>query len=506
MSDRPVSDMEAELRLKAEAELEYRERITVDYKTFVEHVKPENRWYRHNTKFGQVLEDVAAGKIKRLMVFSPPSSWKSENVSRLFPAYLIRKDAKKRVGLASYSADLAHNLSRDALDNYVVSGGAVDQDVSGAREWRTLEGGGMWAAGAGGPATGKHADVLIIDDPLKNLEEAYSPTIRDKLKNWWRTVWYKRQRMGELSENSGAAFIVVQTRWHPDDLSGWLLEEEKLNPQHWTILNFPELMEGVWKFPATCNVIPDWREQGEVLIPELMTRAMVEQNRKMMTEKFWQALCQQRPTKVEGDLWKEDWFKPFDAEQLALDSIILTAVGYDWDLAYTEDEKNSACAYVKSGIHQWRDADGRQHKKMYVLEFDFRWVEFPELIDWMSSKGGPHYIEAKASGKSAKQVLTHNDVPATEVEIAGGGDKRTRAMFASPAVERGDVFVARHLKERLLNDPRQGLLLFPASGTDVNDAFVQAINRHFKGGILSARDLKDVSIVESVTSQATEQY
>ncbi|HEY4613741.1 MAG TPA: hypothetical protein VII11_12215, partial [Bacteroidota bacterium] len=146
--------------------------------------------------------------------------------------------------------------------------------------------------------------------------------------------------------------------------------------------------------------------------------------------------------------------------------------GYDWDCAYTETDENSASAFVKSG----RDKD----QNIYILDVGFGWKEFPELVKWMKVRGGPHYIEAKASGKSARQTLQRNGIAAKEVEV-DGLDKISRTRLATPTAEEGKVFVAQHLLNVLLDDERQGILRFPnASHDDVNDAVVQAINRHTK--------------------------
>ena len=119
-----------------------------------------------------------------------------------------------------------------------------------------------------------------------------------------------------------------------------------------------------------------------------------------------------------------------------------------------------------------------KHKRdILIVGFDWRWVEFPALIKWMRKLGGPHYIEGKASGKSAKQTLQSHGLSAIEVSLQGG-DKIARAELASPIPESGRVYCLAHILERLMNDDRQGLKYFP-TGThdDLNDAYVQMLNR-----------------------------
>ncbi len=456
-----------DFRVQAMAEIELRKRVGGSFENFVNHVKKgKYEWYRHCKVLANTLEKVLSGEIKRLMVFMPPRHGKSELASRLFPAYTLYKRETIQIGLTSYSGDLAHSLSRYARDNYEISGKVLRNDAAATREWYTLTNGVMWAAGVGGPITGKGFDIGIIDDPLKNAEEAYSERVRENCKEWYDSTFYTRAE-------PDAAIIIIQTRWHEDDLCGWLLSREEEKPEHWHILHFDALKSSEeLQFPKTCTVEYDWRKQGEALCPERFNEEKLRDIQKKIGSIFWTALYQQRPTAMSGDIWRREWFKNTFELSTLLNQNILLDVGYDWDLAYTEDDRNTACCYVKSG----RDVKGN----IYILDIGFEWYEFPELIKWMISLQGPHFIEAKASGKSAKQTLTRQNIAASEVEVQGG-DKISRARLATPMVENGKVFIASHILEKLLEDSKQGLLHFPnGSHNDLNDAFVQSINRHTK--------------------------
>ncbi len=151
-------------------------------------------------------------------------------------------------------------------------------------------------------------------------------------------------------------------------------------------------------------------------------------------------------------------------------------VGNDWDLAYTENDKNAASAWLRSG---------RIDNKMYIDGFDYQYKEFPDLINWMKLQYPVHYIEAKASGKSAKQTLTASGIPAMEVEVKGG-DKVARARMATPFAESGMIYIRKSIAEKLYMDEQQGLLNFPNSKKlDVADTVAQAIQRHFSSNIYS---------------------
>lgn len=444
--------------------MELRNRETQNLRKYVGMVNPRYVWYRHCEILGGALEKVAAGDIKRLMVFEPPRHGKSEMVSRIFPGYYLRKHPMHTVGLCSYAADLAFGLSRDSRDYYQRGDRQVRQDVSATREWQTEEGGGEWAAGVGGPITGKGFHLGIIDDPLKNSEEAYSITIRSKQIQWWQSTFFTRQE-------PDAAIILVMTRWHEEDLAGWLLSEEETNPQNWHIIFFPALKEKVLpKFPKTCTIEYDGRTEGQALCPERYDEKLLADIKISVGTQFWNSMYQQHPTVMEGDIWKRKWFKKIVIDEKVLET--LSNIGHDWDLAYTKDDTNSASAFIKAGIDQ--------QNNICLLDLGFKWLEFPEMINWMVGEGGPHFIEKKASGKSAAQTLKKSGIFAKEVSV-DGLDKVSRSNLATPAAESGHVYVSAHIYDILLDDPQQGITKFPnGPQTDLNDALVQAINRLWK--------------------------
>src|SRR5690606_31673739 len=169
-------------------------------------------------------------------------------------------------GLTSYSGELAHGFSRHARDFFREGGGELSADASAIREWLTPAGGGLWAAGVGGPLTGRGFHLGIVDDPIRGAEEAESEGQRRKLHEWYANTFYTRQE-------PGAAIVAIQTRWHVDDLAGWLLEREPVAREGWHVLDFdaihePPAEDAEPRFPETCTVAPDWREPGEPLCPE----------------------------------------------------------------------------------------------------------------------------------------------------------------------------------------------------------------------------------------------
>lgn len=245
----------------------------------------------------ETLERVASGEIKRLLIQLPPRHSKSELVSRLFSAYYLKKNPHHFVGINSYSAELAYTLSRAARENFLQCGGEVKDDVSAVKHWETTSGGGMWAAGVGGSITGKGFHLGIIDDPIKNAEEANSETIREKHKEWYSSTFYTRAE-------PDAAIIVIQTRWHEDDLTGWLLSEETCeHPENWHVVCLPALFdEEIAKaFPPSCTVEKDFRTaNGEALCPERYPEPKLQNIRARVGDYFFDSLYQQRPVPKAG--------------------------------------------------------------------------------------------------------------------------------------------------------------------------------------------------------------
>lgn len=276
--------------------------MPLPFRSFVRKVAPKIQPYAHVLRMMSVLQRVADGELDRVMIFMPPRHGKSELASRLFTAYYLQRYPERFVGLASYGASLAYTLSRSAREYFRAGGG--DLATEGVEEWQTTQGGGMWAAGVGGPITGKGARLLLIDDPVKNAEEAASLTFREKQKEWWRSTFYTRQE-------PDAAIVVIQTRWHEDDLSGWLLAQEgdvDGDPERWHVLCMPAIAEPLPPLPPTCTVEPDARLTGAPLCPERYPLPKLQTICGKVGEEVWSALYQQRPKSVEGNIFQHTWW------------------------------------------------------------------------------------------------------------------------------------------------------------------------------------------------------
>lgn len=242
------------------------------------------------------LEAVARGENDRLMVFMPPGSAKSTYASDLFPAWYLAQAKDLNVIAASNTADLAQSFSRRVRGRVREHAATLGYDLEREAEelWTTTTGGQYRAAGAGGVITGLRADLAIIDDPIKSREEADSQTRRDKVWDWYQDDLQTRLK-------PSAAVILVQTRWHEDDLAGRLLEHE---PDAWRVVSLPMVAEG----PND----PLGRKPGEYLWgdDEYGYAADIRQRQPRMLARTWAALYQQRPAPETGSYFLKEWLRP----------------------------------------------------------------------------------------------------------------------------------------------------------------------------------------------------
>lgn len=313
---------------------------TVAPQTFVQYTRTVNplfQFHPHNLVVAKALQRVADGELKRLIILEPPRHGKSEQVSRLFPGYFLYRHPHQWVGMAAYGQDLAYTFSRAARNYYHRALGEPDDGVAAAvRLWETGKGGGMWAAGIGGTMAGLGYSLGIIDDPVKNAQEAKSIRKQMAHREWYDSVWYTRQA-------PGAAIVITLTRWDRQDLVGYVLEKEASgeDPERWHIVHLPAIAEsgppknadGTRYYPVTCTLEPEWRKPGEALAPKRYNLKALAKIRSKITQYFWHALFQQRPTPPEGTMLKRAWFAIIPA----IPGKVIARARW-WDNASTKDD------------------------------------------------------------------------------------------------------------------------------------------------------------------------
>lgn len=424
----------------------------------------EGRWFpfEHLLYLNRKLVDVAAGRIKRLMVFMPPRHGKSELTSRYFPAWYLGTFPDKRIILASYEADFAATWgrkSRDLLEEYGPSlfGVTVSKASSAASRW-DIEGheGGMATAGVRGPITGKGANIAIIDDPVKNDQEAMSQTYRDATWDWYRATFSTR-----IQDNG--AIILVMTRWHEDDLAGRLFKAQQEGGDRWEYVNLPALAEG--------NDVLG-REEGKPLCPILFTKETLEATKTRLGSYWWASLYQQRPSPAEGGIFKRNWWQYYRQVPGQFNEIIQS-----WDMAF-KDTKTAD--FVVGQV--W----GRKAADKYLLDQVRGRMDFPATVQAVRSlsakwpQARAKLVEDKANGPAVIATLKREISGLIPVEPQGG--KESRAWAASPEVEAGNVYIPDPSIASWVHDFVEECAAFPNGANDDQvDAMSQAIIRMNKG-------------------------
>ncbi len=432
--------------------------------TFWSAVIPESPiWNWHMEYLCNELQIVAERVVRReaklydLVINVPPGTSKSTICTIMLPAWIWILDPTIKTMTASYSGGLSgdhsvktRDIIKSSLFQLLFPHVQIRRDIDGKTHYQNTAGGERYATSVRGTATGKHAHLLIVDDPL-DPRGADSDADRKTANDFMDKTLSTRK-----IDKSNTPTILVMQRLHRNDCTGnWL--EKRTNIKHICLpaeisknIQPPELVEYYVN-----GLLDNFRLNKEQLNDLKQSLGSYGYAGQMM----------QTPSPDDGGIWKK-WLIAIEDEDL--DRLKLEKLGTDWDLAYTKNERNSASAFITAGKHG---------SNMYITDAGFEWLEFPKLIEFMQSQVAPHYIEAKASGKSAKQTLNNNGVAASEVSVTGG-DKIARAVMASPYAESGMVYCRRSLLDMIYNDVRQGILQFPNNDADdLQDALVQAINR-----------------------------
>jgi len=405
-----------------------------------------------------VVECISKGN-GRLVVTLPPRHGKSELLSHWVPVWCLETWPTANVILTSYEADFAASWGRKVRDTIQANKKElkvrVSEQSSSASRWNTAQGGGMVTAGVGGPITGRGGDLIILDDPIKNWQDAQSETVRGTLIDWFYSTLYTRA-------DPDATIIVIQTRWHILDLAGELLAR---SPSEWKEVRLPALAE--------VND-PLGRQPGEALCPERYTAGHLLRNKEEMGTMMFSALYQQSPAPPQGSIFHREWWKFYDEEPE------FKAVIQSWDCGYErrEDSSYSVC-------QTW----GVAENGFYLVDQFRDRLEYPDLlraVKVLDERFSPELIliEYQAAGRSLVQDLYNN----TRLPIKGvkttRESKEIRAGLVSPLVETGKVFLPRNA--RWVSDFLYELTVFPVgSHSDQVDALSQALTflkNRFDGG------------------------
>lgn len=452
------------------AKYELAKRHYIDYVELVHH----GRWQRadHLNLVCDELEKVLTGETKRLMIFMPPRHGKSMTVTKTFPSYFLGRFPNKRVIEVSYGDELAKEFG-EANRNKVIEFGqklfGISLSASQATKtnWNLAETeGGMVSAGIGGVITGKGADLLIIDDPIKNRQEAESATYR-------KNVIQSYQSDIRTRLHAGGAIIIILTRWHESDLAGWLLDPETGEPEDWRIISLPAICED-----AEHDLLH--RKVGQALWPKGgYDEQWASETKKAVGSYAWASLYMQTPSPSEGGMFRRGWWKYWKIMPKRLDSIVQS-----WDCTF-KDAKESD--YVVGQV--W----GKIGADRYLLDQIRGQLSFTETVQAIRNLTAKwpqctaKLIEDKANGSAVMNFLKKEISGMVPIEPEGG--KVVRAQATTPLAEAGNLYIPDPTIAPWVNDYIEEFAVFPNGAHDDQvDATTQA-NIYFNDSIFDIRAL-----------------
>lgn len=420
----------------------------------------------------QALQDLLQQPDGRLVVELPPQEGKSTRVAKDFILWVLKHRPWTRVVGASYGQGLANRNGR-AIRNIIRSnpdlGLQLAADNGSASEWQ-LAGyeGGLVSVGIGAGLTGRPADLMVIDDPIKDRREADSETYRDSVWDWWTDVASTRLA-------PGAPVVLILTRWHEDDLAGRLLAAE--DGHLWRVLRIPAEAD---HDPALGETDPLGREPGEFLESARgRTPTEWEAIKTRVGSRTWNALYQGRPTSPAGSIFKREHWRFYDvAPWVEMPDGSRHVVGFDdllisWDMTFKKTEGTDK---VSGQVWMRRGADA------FLLDRVNRRMDFVDTLQAFGqlSARWPQavlkLVEDKANGPAVISMLGRK-VPGIVPEEPHGG-KEARAAAVSPLVEAGNVWLPDPELCPWVGELIDEAAGFPTAAHDDDvDAMTQALNR-----------------------------
>jgi predicted phage terminase large subunit-like protein len=415
---------------------------------------------RHLSVLIERLESVERGELRRLFVTMPPRHGKSLTSSVLFPGWFLGRNPCASVITAAYGSELAEgwgrrvrNLLGDRMHEAVFPACRLSADSTAQNRFDTTGGGSYFAVGRGGAVTGRGADLLILDDLIKDSEEARSETVCRSVIEWLQHVAFTRL-------TPSGRIVAVGTRWSERDPLGWILREQRA--EGWQILHLPAIAEANDALG---------RAEGEALWPGRYDLETLESIRRQIGTGAFQALYQGNPAAASGMVFRRDWFRTYRDVPASFKKIVQS-----WDTAFKTGADNdySVCT-------TWGLADAGY----YLLSLWRARVEFPELKRQVANQADawkPHVIlvEDKASGQSLIQELKlATRFPVLPIKV--DADKHSRAEAITPLFEAGKVFLSEAAS--WVNDYIDELASFPSAvHDDCVDSTSQALNHLREGG------------------------
>lgn len=447
---------------------ETREKGDANFLDFVHTMWPTFIDGAHHKLMAKKFQEIADGKLKRLIINMPPRHTKSEFASYMLPAWFLGKYPGKKIIQCSNTAELAvgfgrkvRNLVDSDVYKKIFPNVNLRADSKAAGRWSTSGNGEYFAIGVGGTVTGKGADLLIIDDPHSEQEAAIAstnPEVYDKVYEWYSSG--PRQRL-----QPGGAIVIVMTRWAKRDLTGRILKSaEERDGDKWEVINLPAIL------PSERPLWPQFWSYDELVAL-----------RNELPVSKWSAQYQQEPTSEQGAIVKREWWKIWEPEQPPRCEYVIQS----WDTAFTKNERSDYSAVTTWGVFYKDENPDDPH--VILLDAVKRRMEFPELKEaalqyYKEWEPDAFIVEAKAAGAPLVYELRQMGIPVSEFTPTRGNDKIVRLNSVSDLFASGKVWAP---PTRWAEEVIEEMAAFPNSEhDDLVDSSTQALIRFRKGGFI----------------------
>ena len=417
------------------------------------------------------------GEQKFYIVEMPPQHGKSTTITETFASYFLMKNPDKHVMITTYSEYLYTQFAeanRRIFSRWAPRLFGLKMSKNTSKTFNILNhDGGFYATSMLGGASGMSADLLIIDDPNKNAEEASSATIRKKIWDEWTMTFYPRLQ-------KGGSVIVIMTRWHTDDLAGQLLRGKALP---WEEIKLPAIAEN--NPPGETDAIG--RHNGDALCPELHPLEELETHKLDMGSHKFEAMYQQSPTIEGGNIFKRDWVKFYVPDRQKMTELGLTEKDVEIPERHFDEQVQAWDATFKSKENDDFVAGqtwARRGAKLYLLpHWCHKRLSFTQTLDAIRAmtQRYPHatakLVEDKANGPAIIDTLK-KEIPGIVPVSPGADSKEARASSVSPIWEAGQIYVPHPLWIPEIDDWLEEIFGFPNMPHDDNvDSMVYAVRR-----------------------------
>lgn len=493
-------------------------KASLSFPGFMDFYYPEFEYASFQREMQEVLDllekDALLSKggnpVRNVLVTMPPRHAKSFHTTINLPAYELLRKPYREVMVSAYNGDLATTFGRatrdiaaDAKVMRAFKGFQLSRETRAVDFWKTTDGGAYYAVGLNGTTTGRGVNCLHVDDPIKSREEADSTLMRRRVWDFYTSGLLSRLQPDR--DGQPPYQVVTMTRWHPDDMAGRIMESKEFKSGEWLHLNFMALRvsersfyikrselpiddpgyipavrvndvePGVENraqmvFPKThrgkqkgvrSHVIKHKDETEQALWPERFPVEWLRKQKTLLGDRDFEALYQQNPYVLGGNLIKEGWFRRYKPEQLPAD---MHAVAISVDTAFKIKQANDYSVFTIGGITEMGD--------IYILGVAREKLEFPDLkrkasalnAAWRGRGLRGLWVEDAASGQSLAQELRANTSIPVLMWKPGSQDKFARANAITPLIEAGRVFIPEEAD--WLDDWLSELVSFPSSKHD----------------------------------------